>query len=320
MDPGQSLVHLIDATYAAQENDDGMRAHLGASIIGDKCMRQVWFSFRWVGGEQFDGRMLRLFARGQREEDVFVDLLRRLGAEVWTHDSAGDQFRITAHGGHMGGSMDGVARGLPSLPPEVAPGTPILLELKTHNDRLFGLLLKQGLREAHPKHYRQAQTYMFHANLAWCLYCAVNKNDDRLWFYLFPRDPAIGQYLTSRAQTIIFGSGTPPRISETPSWHECRFCGMNEVCFGKKMPRVNCRTCLHSKPETDGTWSCAKGNPAITVHPKQGCELHVFNPMFMPHAQVHQVTSNHVIYIHRGEAITNGPGATPSEYLNLTSC
>jgi hypothetical protein len=220
----------------------------------------------------------------------------------------------------MGGSMDGVARGLPALPPHVPKDAPVLLELKTHNDKLFKLLLSKGLKEAHPKHYRQAQTYMFHSGLRYCLYCAVNKNDDSLWFYFFEFDSSVGHHLTMRAETIIFGSGTPPRISETPSWFECRFCSLNDVCFGRKMPWVNCRTCAHSKPEQDGTWSCARGNPAITEKPKVGCELHMFHPMFVPYAQVVEFAGTYVAYQHRGETILNGPGHTPSACLDLTIC
>lgn len=320
MDVGQRLVHLVDATYAHEENEDGMRSHLGASVLGEKCMRQVWFGFRWAGSEQFDGRMLRLFARGHHEEEMFVDLLRRLGAKVWTHDAEGKQFRISAHGGHMGGSMDGVVVGLPDLPAHVPKDAPVLLELKTHNTKWFKLLLTKGLKEAHPKHYRQAQVYMFHSGLKYCLYCAVNKNDDSLWFHFFELDPTIGQYLTQRAETIIFGTGTPPRISETPTWHECRFCALNDVCFGRKMPRVNCRTCAHAKPEHDGTWSCGQSRPEITTQPKKGCPRHIFHPMFMPHAHAIEFAGTHVVYQHKGQTIINGPepGQTPSECLDLT--
>lgn len=249
-----------------------MRTHLGASIIGKKCMREAWFHFRWADREFLEGRMLRLFHRGHNEEKVFVDLLRRMGAQVWTHDDAGRQFRVEAFGGHFGGSMDGVAAKLPELDPTI----PVLLELKTHNDKWFKALQKQGLIGAFPKHYKQAQAYMHLANLKWCLYCAVNKNDDQLWIHFFSYDPQIGHQLMARAESIIFGQGLPPRISETPAWFECKFCCMREVCFKFKQPRVNCRTCRYSHPQKDGTWSCDLNRPEIKLMPKNGCPHHEF--------------------------------------------
>lgn len=274
MDYGTQLTYLADAAYQLHAQDEGMRRHLGASVIGQKCLRAIWFGFRWADGEQFDGRMLRLFNRGQKEEPAFAELLRLTGATVWTHDANGDQFRVSALGGHFGGSMDGVARGLPYLPADL----PVLLEMKTHNDKSFKGLLKDGLRGAKPQHFNQAQVYMKLANLTHCLYCAVNKNDDSLFFHLFEVDTSVGHHLLARAESVIYGSGLPPRISETPSWFECRFCSMSGVCFKQKLPRLNCRTCRFSKPERDGTWSCEGNQPEVKDSPKSGCVHHQYIP------------------------------------------
>lgn len=323
MDYGQRLVHLVDAAYAQQENEDGMRKHLGASVLGEKCMRQLWLEFRWAGSEQFDGRMLRLFARGNREEHVITNLLRRVGADVWTSAEATTSkqqaaFRVSALGGHMGGTMDGVACNLPDLPPYVEQSTPVLLEMKTHCEKQFALLKSKGLKEAHPKHYRQATTYMHHSGIKYCLYCAVNKNTDELWFYFFELDVSLGIQLTQRGEAVIFNEGTPPRISETPSWHECRFCSVKDICFGNKMPRVTCRSCIHAKPERAGHWSCGRFRKEIETQPKQGCELHCFHPMLLPHVHATAFDGERVTYQYRGQPVVNGPGATSSECIDLT--
>lgn len=280
MNYGAFLADKIDRKFAADNNEDGKRTHLGGSVIGRKCMREVWFSFRWADHEEFDGRMLRLFNRGHREEPVFVALLRSLGAEVWTGHADGSQYRVAFHGGHGGGAIDGVARGLPGLPPEVPFGAMVLLEMKTHNDKRFKQLVKEGLKAAKPEHYKQCNIYGGQLGLEWCLYCAVNKNDDTLYFEFFALDPSQGVQLVNRAETIIFGEGMPPRISESPSWFECKFCAMHGVCFKTKLPDVNCRTCRFSKPERDGSWTCAHNYLNIKTTPKQGCGVHQFIPEF----------------------------------------
>lgn len=264
---GKKLGYLIDAAFANEEADDEYRTHLGASVLGEKCARAVWFRWKWAAFEAFDGRMLRLFARGHREEEVFTGLLRRLGCQVWTGDENGNQFRVSFHGGHVGGATDGVILGLPEL-----PDVPCLLEMKTHNDKRFKEVRDKGVRVGQPKHYHQGQVYAHGLKLPWVLYCAVNKNDDELFFELFQHDVQVAEGLLARAGDIVFREEAPPRISENSSWWECRFCPARGVCFGFEDPKVNCRTCRHSKPLRDGTWSCSQGRPEITERSQVGCE------------------------------------------------
>lgn len=79
----------IDA-FAKNEYNDGHRSHLGASLIGEDCLMKLWFIFRWVQREDFSGRMLRLFQRGHREEQVFIEYLRGIGCTVIEYDYEAD--------------------------------------------------------------------------------------------------------------------------------------------------------------------------------------------------------------------------------------
>lgn len=279
MEYGERLVYRVDAEWKTNNSEDGKRTHLGGSVIGAKCMRAVWFSWLWADKEDFEGRMLRLFNRGHNQEEIFAELLRGVGATVWTKDPATNtQFRVTAHGGHFGGSLDGVAINLPDLPYGLPLNTPVLLEMKTHKGKYFKQLQKEGVEKAFPKHYRQAQVYMHLMNLNWCLYMAVNKDDDALYFYFFPRVETVAIQMLARAWSIIFGEGIPPRISENPSWYECKFCEFHGVCFKTKQPNVNCRTCIYSQAQQDGTWRCELGKWEILLTPKHGCPSHSYHP------------------------------------------
>lgn len=79
----------------AEEAENGFRRHLGASVIGQKCPRKIWYSFRWAFKSTFSPRMLRLFGRGHREEFAFVDLLRKIGVEV--HEYAQPDYVLAYH-------------------------------------------------------------------------------------------------------------------------------------------------------------------------------------------------------------------------------
>ena len=148
----------------------------GASIIGKSCARALWYDFRWVTPSRFSGRLLRLFETGQLEEDRIVRNLRATGATVLELDpETGRQFRVEAHGGHFGGSLDGVAIGLLE-----APKTWHVLEFKTHGVKSFADLTAKGVVLAKPQHAAQMQIYMHLTGITRALYMAVCKNTDAL--------------------------------------------------------------------------------------------------------------------------------------------
>lgn len=70
----------IDSLFEA--NAKGPRPHMGASQIGKPCDRRLVYSFRHAVVKKTSGRMLRLFARGHREEISLVQFLRDIGFEV----------------------------------------------------------------------------------------------------------------------------------------------------------------------------------------------------------------------------------------------
>ena len=128
----------VEAILAAYEADagDGFREHLGASVIGRECDRALWYEFRWITRAAQGGRMLRLFETGRLEEERLIRNLRRIGVTVLDVDpDTGRQWHVQAHGGHFGGSLDGVGLGIPE-----APKTWHVLEFKTHNARSFAEL------------------------------------------------------------------------------------------------------------------------------------------------------------------------------------
>ena len=111
-EPPSPTREAIFAAYEA-DRDAGFRPHLGASQVGKSCERALWYDFRWTTPARFPGRILRLFETGQLEEARIVRNLRRIGATVLEVDpETGRQWRVEAHGGHFGGSLDAVALNL----------------------------------------------------------------------------------------------------------------------------------------------------------------------------------------------------------------
>lgn len=280
--PAHQVVQAIYGLYEQREAaGGGHRAHLGASVIGHPCERHLWLLFRWAGREAFDGRMLRLFEAGRQFEPRIVAELRSVGVQVHEADQAtGAQFRVSAHGGHFGGSLDGAALGLPE-----APKTWHVLEFKTHGDKSFAELLAKGVREAKPMHWAQMQVYMGLTGMDRAMYLAENKNTSALYQERVPADAEAFADLLSRAERVIKAAEPPARLSADPAWYQCKLCCFHAQCHGAEAPEVNCRTCAHATPELDGDagrWSCAQHRLDISDQvQRQACDGHRYIPILL---------------------------------------
>lgn len=255
---GKVVPHMADAFRSKEE---GFRQHLGASQIGKNCARAIWYGFRWVGVDPivFDpddmeevvkrSRMQRLFNRGHLEEARFIAMLLMVGAKV-IQQRDGKQLRFQSADGHFAGSMDGIVVGLP----DAAPGEQWLNEYKTVNDARFKKLQKDGLREWEPTYYAQIQTYLRAFNIKYCLFFAVNKNDDDLYAEVIVANPEQGRQYADRAQTIIYADTPPMRTARAGLGNtECKWCDFKKLCLPVRGEfrdvAVNCRTCQWSRPQ-----------------------------------------------------------------------
>ena len=248
-------------TFCGFHYENKHREHLGASEIGEKCARKLWYIFRWMHREQFEGRMLRLFNRGHQTEDRFIIWLRGILAQVWSHSEDGEQFHISAAENHFGGSLDSILR----LPERYGSLPDFLGEYKTHNDKNFKKLVKSGVMISHPKHYNQMCTYgaqpMY--NFDYGVYFGINKNDDDIHVEVVALDHSVGNDNIKKAERIIYAVEAPNRIAASPAYAECSYCPMQGICHLGKPVDVNCRSCVNASPVANAEWFCKFHNAII---------------------------------------------------------
>lgn len=244
--------------YCIDTYDDGPRTHLGASIIGADCVRQVQYSFRWFHYVIVDGRMQRLFKRGHLEEHKFVEYLRGIGFHVWQfEDELGQkQFRCSSIGGHFGGSLDGINQA-----PErynIDPSIRFLCEFKTNGTgKGFEELLTKGVKFAKPQHYVQMCTYGKFYGLQYAVYMNVCKNDDNIHIEIVPLDWSIAQDYQGKAQMVIEATKMLPKIAESATFYKCKMCDFIGQCHLKHAPMKNCRSCQNGRAVANAKWACA---------------------------------------------------------------
>ena len=270
--------------YHNASNSDWRRPHLGASIIGRPCAREIWYSFRWVQAPGFDGRMLRLFETGQLFEDRICAELEAIGIRI------SDRQKVIEIFPHFGGSIDGLGVGFEESKKVH------LLEFKTHNQKSFDKLSNNGVAVAKPEHVVQMNIYMHGLKLDRAYYIAENKNTSEIYAERVRYDASIYNDNVAKAHYIVDSPVPPERICDNPARFACQFCNYKILCHGRAALEVNCRTCLHSTPEPDGTWSCARhGGTIPTEFQKVGCEDHLFIPQLL-NRDVIDATDRSVIY------------------------
>lgn len=287
------------------------RPHMGASLIGHQCERNIWLTWRWALKPEFTGRILRLFSTGQREESRLIEELRGIGATVWDKDDNGKQWTISACNGHFGGSLDGVAKGLPEAPKTVA-----VLEFKTHSSKSFADLAKKKVREAKPQHFDQMTVYMGKMELERALYMAVNKDTDELYTEWVHFDADRFAVLMDKAERLIEMTAPPDRISQDPAYYVCKMCNFWKHCHGGIAAESNCRTCCYASPVADAAWSCDKHKAKIADQvQRDGCQDHLMIPALVPYGEPIDGGESWVAYKHRdtGAMFVNGP-ANCSDY------
>jgi len=241
------------------DQTDKKRNYLGLSSLGNECRRATWYDFRKVAKKVFPPRMLRLFRRGDVQEYQFVHLLKGIGFEIFERDEDGKQFKITDFEEHLAGSMDGVGKAPKKFWMKWSKPRPFLTEYKTYNDARFQKLKKEGVRKADPKYFVQCQGYMGYNELDGCLFCAVNKNDDELYFEWVPFDKFAFRRLVASAEDILSAQTPPERISNNSSWWQCKFCDFHSICHKGAPAAKSCRTCKFASPGPAGSWVCEKG-------------------------------------------------------------
>lgn len=253
----KAMGELTDAF--SPEIDTHPRTHLGASLIGRRCSRFLWMSFRWCFWQKPEAKMIRLFNRGHLEEARSVALLRQAGITLWPHNpETGKQFKISGAWGYFGGSLDGIAVGAPEFQAH------FLTEFKTHGAASFSKLVKQGVARVKSEHVVQMQMYSVEYQLIGGLYVATCKDNDEIHYEVIPSDASIHAQYKERAEKIVQAQEPPPRISASPTDFECKYCpGYGSCHYGMEMLKT-CRTCARVQMIGDGKWKCTLSGKELT--------------------------------------------------------
>lgn len=228
----ERLDAILETALTAERDSIPRRDYLGASRIGEPCLRRLCFEYGGTPvdiGSEFDGRILRVFEAGHRFEDMTIRWLRLAGFVLRSHKRDGSQFGFATADGRFRGHIDGVIVDGPDL----GEPYPMLFEHKALSSASWQDTVKQGVKASKPIYWAQAQIYMAYFAIEQTLFVALNRDTMRLYPELIAFDPADAQALSDRAVIVIRSVEARellPRISDDPDRYVCRFCPYRRRC------------------------------------------------------------------------------------------
>jgi len=240
----EEISALIDKALTKENEQQTPRDYLGASRLGVSCNRALQFEYSETPkdeGQNFSGKILRIFQAGHVFEELAIKWLRDAGFELVTNKPNGDQFGFSVVGGKIRGHIDGV---ITSAPNELNLKFPMLWECKSLNNKSWNDTVKKGLVISKPIYAAQIAIYQAYMESSIpdisknpALFTAINKDTAEIHFELIPFDKSLAQSLSDKAVKILTATDAGellPRISSDSSYFECRLCPWSERCFNLK--------------------------------------------------------------------------------------
>lgn len=283
-----TLAAVDDAIERTQSRDG--RPYVGMSSIGGGCDRRTWYAFRWTLPSNFSAATIRKFDDGHAGEAVMAARLRLVdGIELHTENADGSQFGFSDHAGHTRGHMDGAIRGLLH-----DPETWHVWEHKQCSPSVYFALSRaktthgpDALKNWNETYYGQAQLYLHYSGLRRHYLTCSTAGGREYQSVLTDYDADYAALLVERARNVVYATSPPTQPYKSGYFYCRQFCDYRDLChkIERVIPAVNCRTCIFSKPEQAGGWSCGQsGSPRLLSVTEQrgGCSAHLFRPDLMP--------------------------------------
>lgn len=216
---GTSLV--VDKAIEEIARGEAPRKYLGASVIGEECLRKLWYGYH----EPLpitDPRVNRIFQLGDAVEDLVVKWLKQAGFTVYDVDDNGKQFRF--EDGEVKGHADGVIMGIPES------DQPHLLEIKSANDKRFKKFQKEGYK-TDEKYWTQVHVMAAKLNLKKILVVIMNKDTCELYFQRIDTDKRLAERRILRAKEVAKLEDPPERAYPSSTFYKCKWCDYREKCW-----------------------------------------------------------------------------------------
>src|SRR6516165_1325625 len=220
----------VEEASARKHANDRARGYLGASLIGDECLRKIQFEWM-VATATFPARVHSIFARGHFFEAESRQLLIDAGFIFAPPEVLG----FTAVDGLIAGHADGIIINAPAVS-GLYLATPALWEHKALNAKNFKAVERDGLAKVFPRYAAQIAVYQNFLEVAAnpALVTIVNADTCERLYFTVPFDARRAQEASDRAVQVIEATRVGellPRLDPSLEDFRCKMCSHRERCL-----------------------------------------------------------------------------------------
>lgn len=215
---------IITKAIAEFPNDEPRR-YIGASSIGKKCNRAIWYGFHGAESSAIPPSLRTTFDVGKRLEGLVLDYMEQAGLSV-VRPSPGNSYLF--YQDSESPIFQGHADGLLILPHSAS----VILEIKTAKSSSFSQFKKHGLKQWQETYYAQLQSYMGMSGYERAVLVAINKDSSELHHEWVDYDDVYYHELRCKAVAIAGAEDAPPKINNSPLFILCNRCSFKGVCHG----------------------------------------------------------------------------------------
>jgi hypothetical protein len=226
------LNRTINELVEQTESQGDRRQYLGASSIGDDCLRKTQYT--WQCDPKFPSVKKDIFARGDYFEERTRQHLIAAGFKFIPPES--ERLKFEAIGGLFCGHADGIIEAGPDLPELIYP---YIWEHKCPKGDGWRSVEKDGLIGINVKYAAQVAVYQFYLNVTNpALFSVVNADTCERLHFLVPFNAQLARTMIDRASTVIEATRAGellPRAYDSPDdWHCKKLCPWRERCWGQQ--------------------------------------------------------------------------------------
>jgi hypothetical protein len=219
----------VEKASARKHAGDQSRGYLGASLIGDDCLRKIQFEWM-VATATFPAQVHSIFSRGHFFEGESRQLLIDAGFVFAPPEALG----FTAVGGMIAGHADGIIINAPALT-GLYLATPALWEHKGLNAKNYRAVERDGLAKVFPRYAAQIALYQNFLDVTNPALVTITCADtcERLYFTV-PFDARRAQEASDRAVQVIEATRVGellPRLDPNCEDFRCKICSHRERCL-----------------------------------------------------------------------------------------
>ena len=157
--------------------------------------------------------------------------IRAAGFDLLTEKSDGKQFGFRAADGRLGGHIDGIIAGGPTI---TGVEYPLLWENKALNDKSWNDTKNKGVKASKPVYYAQMQIYCAYLDIpSGGMFTALNRDTGEVLVELVPFDALAAQEASDRAVRVIDAQSPKelPRLGKDRTDFRCKFCSFKSTCW-----------------------------------------------------------------------------------------